>query len=544
MKTTMTIAALQLNATVGALTLNAEKICSQAWLAFNEHQADLIITPELALTGYPPEDLLLRQDFMMDVAKTFTELCAKLPPTDVIIGLPTQTEDGKQVRNSIAYIRKQQVIAYYHKQMLPNDGVFDDKRYFLNGENTTIIDWHGIRLGLAICEDFWHSPVAIAAKAEDAELLITINASPFDHEKIVRREAMMAQRVIDTGLPLIYTACVGGQDELLYDGHSFALNADASLVTRAEGFKETMLILQAQKQNGHVQLSSKQSAANIDNQDANTYQALVLALHDYIHKNHVNDVLLGLSGGIDSALVACIAADALGPEHVTGVLLPSQYTQAISNEDALILAKKLGINTLRFDIEPLVLPFHQALMPVFQNQDLDKTAENIQARCRGLLLMALSNQTGALLLATSNKSETAVGYATLYGDMAGGFSPIKDVYKTEIYRLAAYRNKLAHVIPERSMTRPPSAELRPNQQDSDSLPDYSTLDDIIYRFIELKQCETTIIAAGYSKDTVVKVIRMIIQNEYKRRQSAIGPRVTHCAFGKERRMPITQGFFE
>lgn len=353
----------------------------------------------------------------------------------------------------------------------------------------------------------------------------------------------MATRVADTGLPLIYVACVGGQDELVYDGHSFALDTAGSLVTRAAGFAEAMLVMQVSKQDGTIQIEAETVAEAVDNSDANIYQALVLALRDYVHKNHFSDVILGLSGGIDSALVACIAVDALGAEHVQGILLPSKYTADISNQDALELANNLHMQTQRFDIEPLITPFNEALTPVFQGKARDKTEENIQARCRGMLLMALSNKSGALLLATSNKSETAVGYATLYGDMAGGFSPIKDVYKTEVYRLAAYRNQLTPVIPLRTIERAPSAELSPDQKDSDSLPDYALLDDMLYRFIELKQSAETIIADGLPEADVRRILPMVSRNEYKRRQAAIGPRVTPCAFGKERRMPITQQFF-
>ncbi len=542
MHNTMTLVALQMNSTMGALATNAERIRTLAWQAYKQHHAHLIITPELALTGYPAEDLLYRHDFMTQVADTLTELCPTLPPTDIILGLPMVSADNK-VHNALVYIRNHQIYAHYYKQILPNDGVFDDKRYFTAGESSCMIDCHGIRLGLAICEDFWHPPVALAAKAAGAELLLSINASPFDHQKIRRREHVMAERVADTGLPLIYTACVGGQDELVYDGHSFVLNAQGECIGRAAGFSEAMLVVQIHKSAEKLQLQCLTPLEAADDSDANIYQALVLSLRDYVNKNGFKNVILGLSGGIDSALVACIAVDALGPTSVKGVLLPSQYTAEISNEDASALANNLQIETLTFPIEPMLAPFHAALAPIFHGKSADKTEENLQARCRGVLLMALSNKLGSLLLATSNKSETAVGYATLYGDMAGGFSPIKDVYKTEVYRLAAYRNQLSPVIPISTIERAPSAELSPCQKDSDTLPDYAVLDDMLYRFIEKRQSIETIAAAGFPIDEVRRIVKLVAHNEYKRRQAAIGPRVTPCAFGKERRMPITQHFF-
>jgi len=542
MQTDITIVALQLNSTIGALKNNAEKIKQAAWHAFETYHATLIITPELALTGYPAEDLLYRNDFLDDVEHTLVHLCSQLPPTDIIIGLPYLSDNGL-LYNSLVYIRNQHILTRYHKQILPNDGVFDDKRYFTQGHMTQVVDCQGIRVGLAICEDFWHEPVARHAKAQGAELLISLNASPFDHDKIERREHMMIARVLDTGLPLIYTACVGGQDELVYDGHSFALQHDGTLVTRAPGFVEAALVIHVQRQGNALQLHSLTPPSAVTDPEAMMYQALVLALRDYVQKNHFQHVLLGLSGGIDSALVACIAVDALGPDKVHGILLPSRYTATMSLDDAYALAASLHIRTENLTIEPLIHCFTDTLASQFQGRPADKTEENLQARCRGVLLMALSNKSGALLLSTSNKSETAVGYATLYGDMAGGFSPIKDVYKTQVYRLAAYRNRLAPVIPLRTIERAPSAELSPDQKDSDSLPDYAILDDLLYRFIEKRQSKTALIAAGFLPETVQHIVTLIARNEYKRRQAAIGPRVTPCAFGKERRMPITQQFF-
>lgn len=542
MMISLTIAALQLNPTMGALTHNADHIAAAAWQAYKQEQAQLVITPELALSGYPAEDLLLREDFLHSIKTTLVSLCQQLPPIDVILGLPLQQHE--KVYNGLVYIRAGQIIATYHKQILPNYGVFDDRRHFLPGHQALIVESHGIKLGVAICEDFWEPTVALACQQAGAELLITINASPFDQEKVALREMTMQERVTETGLPLIYTGCVGGQDEIVYDGHSFALDAQGHVIARAEGFKTNTMVIHAQKQGTTMTLTAKTPLYPIADPSAQIYQALVLALRDYVHKNGFPGVLLGLSGGIDSALAACIAVDALGKDAVLGVLLPSRHTADISNEDALLLAKALGICTHTLPIDPVVIALEQSLDPLFIGKSRDKTEENLQARARGVLLMGLSNKFGALLLATSNKSESAVGYATLYGDMAGGFAPIKDVYKTQVYALARYRNQLNPVIPERTLTRAPTAELAPNQADSDTLPDYAVLDAMLTGFIEQGQSVADLVKAGFEATEVKRIITMVSRNEYKRRQAALGPKISTCAFGKDRRMPITQRFFE
>ena len=532
------IALAQINPLLGDLAGNAQLIFQAAADAFKQG-AKLVLTPELSLTGYPPEDLLLRPAFIQAAQQQLDTLMlelASLPGLTVIVGHPQKTSAGLQ--NFASVLRDGKVIAGYAKQELPNHEVFDEVRYFIPGNQACVFECDGIQYGLILCEDAWHTGPAKQAHSAGAQVLLVPNASPYHLQKEALRIEVLRQHIALTKMPLIYVNAVGGQDELVFDGGSFALNAKGELAMAMPQFESAL---------GFVNLDSKgglekgliTSPLSVE---AQAYQALVLGVRDYIQKNGFSGVIIGLSGGVDSALVLAIAVDALGADKVRTVMMASRYTADISWIDAREMAKNLNVQYDEIPISEPVDAFERALAEQFKGLKIDATEENIQARVRGTLLMALSNKTGRLVLTTGNKSEMAVGYCTLYGDMAGGFAVIKDIAKTLVYRLCAYRNSIAPIIPERILTRAPSAELRPDQKDQDSLPSYEVLDGIVERYMEQNQSIEQIIAAGFDPESVEKVTRLIKLNEYKRRQAPPGVRVTTRAFGRDWRYPITSRF--
>ncbi len=530
----------QINPLVGDVAGNVAMIIGAANTARDTMQADLVVFPELTLTGYPPEDLLLRQGLLRRVEKGLEKLQAEIKGIAVLVGHPSGTVNV-DLYNAASLIADGKILATYYKACLPNYSVFDEKRYFVPGVVPCVVDFKGVKLGITICEDIWFAGPATAAADAGAELLINLNASPFRQGKWQLRETEVRQRVIETGLPIVYVNLMGGQDELVFDGCSFALSDTGEKVVRAPAWETGLYLVEVQKdKKGTCQLSGdivkKQSALSM------LYNGLVVGLRDYIHKNGFSKVVLGLSGGIDSALTLALAVDAIGAENVHTVMMPSRYTAQISLDDAQEMAAGLGVDYQIMSIEPVFKQFLDTLSDAFSGTEVDTTEENIQARCRGILLMALSNKTGAMVLSTGNKSEMAVGYSTLYGDMAGGYAPLKDVYKTLVFELSHYRNTLSPIIPERIITRPPSAELAVDQFDHDSLPPYAVLDVLLQQFVEEDWCYEEMIAAGGDPVVVSRVISMVNRNEYKRRQAPPGIRVTSRAFGRDRRYPITSGY--
>lgn len=527
----MKIAIAQLNCIVGDIAGNVEKIVQQARQA-KLQGATLMLTPELSLCGYPPEDLLLREDFLNACAQALKALAARLDDITVIVGHPHQEEGD--CFNAASVLQDGKILATYHKHVLPNYAVFDEKRYFSAGKDPLVFEHEGVRIGVLICADVWEPGPALASKAAGAELLLALNASPFHMEKQSARMANLRQRVADTALPVVYTNMVGGQDELVFDGASFVINANGELIHELPAFESCLRVVDFE--HGAPSVGHVASTLTLV---ASVYEALKLGLADYVHKNGFPGVVLGMSGGVDSALTLAIAVDALGADKVHAIMMPSEFTADISVNDAREMANTLGVKYTEIAIKPLFDQYLEALAPQFGGLPFDATEENLQARIRGMLLMAVSNKFGSIVVTTGNKSETAVGYCTLYGDMAGGFALLKDVPKTLVYRLCHYRNILSAVIPERIITRPPSAELRANQLDQDSLPPYDILDGIIEAYVEDDLGRDAIIAQGYAPEDVNRVIAMIDRNEYKRRQAAVGVRITHRGFGKDRRYPIT-----
>ncbi|MBK8509747.1 MAG: NAD+ synthase [Candidatus Competibacteraceae bacterium] len=529
----------QLDFLVGDIAGNADKIIASAVEARERWQADLIVFPELTLTGYPPEDLLLRPGFIAQIEPALQRLRAQIAGIAAVIGCPITTPEG--LRNAAVIVEDGELRMSYYKQLLPNYSVFDEKRYFVAGTEPGVTEIKGVKVGVTICEDVWQpGPLAQAAKA-GAQLLVNLNASPYHAGKGHQRLEVLRQRVEESRIPIVYVNLLGGQDELVFDGGSMVVGADGTLARRAPFFAAGLFPVDFQISADRL-IPVLDSVAAEPGAEEGIYQALVLGVRDYVQKNGFPGVVLGLSGGIDSALTLAIAVDALGAERVEAVLMPSRYTADMSNTDAELEAKALGVNYHLLPIEPAFQAFLQILQPLFAGLAADITEENIQARCRGVLLMAISNKTGKMVLTTGNKSETAVGYSTLYGDMAGGFAPIKDVLKTMVYRLAAWRNQQSPVIPQRVFDRPPSAELRPDQTDQDSLPPYEVLDAILQGYVEQDRSVEELIASGFERATVERVARLVIVNEYKRRQAAPGIRITPRAFGRDRRYPITSGF--
>lgn len=535
----------QVDPIVGDIDGNVRLILSTAKKAKTEQGADIVVFPEMTITGYPPEDLLLRKGLYYKVNLALTDLCEgakQLGDLIIVVGYPAMDDLGERF-NMAAWIENGTIQASYIKQNLPNYSVFDEKRYFQPGNRPCVVEFKGIKFGLLICEDVWRFFPADQVKVAGADVILNLNASPFSQEKHQDRIKTIKRRVSETKIPIIYVNQVGGQDDLVFDGGSFAVCAAGEVQVQSPEFKVALTPVQVIKQAGRVVILPGEQA-ELYQDEARIYQALVLGVKDYVAKNGFSGALLGLSGGIDSALTLAIAVDALGAEKVEAVMMPFRYTAAMSVEDAELQAKTMGVHYHAIEIETIYQQFENALMPRFEGCEADVTEENLQARIRGMLLMSISNKSGKLVLATSNKSEVAVGYSTLYGDMVGGFSPLKDVPKTLVYRLAAYRNSLSAVIPERVITRPPSAELRPNQTDQETLPDYDQLDEIIRNYVKLDRSATEIIALGFDAEEVRKVIKMIDRSEYKRRQAAPGIKITQRAFGRDRRYPITSRYTE
>lgn len=531
----------QVNLLVGDIRGNTERIVENIKHA-QELNADIIVFPELALTGYPPEDLLYRRALHKQVDEALHILCVSAHDIDILIGHPYYHND--RIYNSCSLLRSGKVLHTYHKQCLPNYGVFDEKRYFHPGDKNCIFDLKGVPTALSICEDIWEKQVCMQAAAAGARLMININASPYHVDKISLREVILKQRVSESGLNIVYLNLVGGQDELVFDGGSMAINNRGAVDFHAPLFEEGLYMLEFSTARQNHFLPVTASASLTMSREEIIYKALVLGVRDYVRKNGFRGAIVGLSGGIDSALTLCIAVDALGHENVEAVMMASRYTSAMSIEDAGSIAAGLNVKLHHLSIEPSFTAFTACLQPLFAGLPVDTTEENIQARCRGVMLMAISNKTGKLVLTTGNKSEMAVGYATLYGDMAGGFAPLKDISKTLVYTLSQWRNRQARAIPQRVMERPPTAELRANQLDQDTLPPYDILDPVLERYIELDQSPEEIVKAGFDGDTVQKIVRMVDHNEYKRRQAAPGVRITQRAFGRDRRYPITSGYRE
>jgi NAD+ synthase (glutamine-hydrolysing) len=532
------VALAQTNPVVGDVEGNAQAILEFAEQARDEHQADLVVFPELAMTGYPPEDLLLRPSLLEWCDRELTRLREQLTGITAVIGLPVREAEG--LYNSAVVLRDGRELVRYHKQLLPNYSVFDERRYFMPGTEAAVFETAGVKVGITVCEDIWQPEPALKASSAGAELIVNLNASPFHQGKYEERINTLENRVNETGCPIVYVNMVGGQDELVFDGESLVMSSHKGLLYRGPAFEESLTAVDVPI--GHPELSRHVDLSPRPDNDALVYRALVMGVRDYINKNGFGGAVIGLSGGIDSALTLAIAVDALGASQVEAIMMPSRYTADMSKDDAHAEAELLGVDYRVIPIEPAFESFLGMLEDEFRGLPVDATEENIQARCRGIILMAISNKTGRMLLTTGNKSEMAVGYATLYGDMAGGFAPLKDVVKTQVYRLARYRNSISPVIPERVITRPPSAELAPDQKDEDSLPPYDVLDSILQFFIEQDWPVQKIISAGYDEETVRRVASMVLNNEYKRRQAPPGVRVTSRAFGKDRRYPITSGY--
>lgn len=534
----MTFAIIQTNFWVGDIAGNVKKMHALT-LDAKARGADIVIFPELALVGYPPEDLLLRPTLGERVREAMAKL-AEIEGIVVILGYPHIDHHG--TFNSAAVLQDGSQKGFYHKQCLPNYGIFDEQRYFQKGLNQVLFDYKGVTIGLLICEDIWHDEPIQALKQAGADLVIVINASPFEIGKQTARKSLLTRHSSTHHLPIIYVNTVGAQDDIVFDGGSLITQSDGRVAHEGVRFLNQLLMARFDTQNKTFDTQAK--APLVLSEESEMYQALVVGLRDYVNRSGFKGVIVGLSGGIDSALTLCIAVDALGCDRVYAVMMPYEYTAQISLEDAEAQAARLNVSYTVCPIHDAVAGLRSALAPLLANSEPDVTEENLQARARGTILMALSNKFGHMVISTGNKSENAVGYSTLYGDMVGGFDVLKDVYKTDVYRLANYRNRLEDnpVIPERVITRPPSAELRPNQKDQDSLGDYDTLDSILKMYIDDDLGYKAIVAAGFEPKTVEKILGMVDRAEYKRRQGAIGTKITKKSFGRERRYPLVNGW--
>lgn len=539
------IAIAQINVTVGDLAANVQRM-ADAYRQSVGAGAQLVVFPELAVCGYPPEDLVLRPSFRLACAEAISQLAALTKDRTAAMIVGGVYEDKGHVYNAAFVLSRGEVVHVQPKVKLPNYGVFDEKRLFSAGTLPAPCDIGGVRIGILVCEDMWSDDVPKHLQQQGVQLLVSINASPYEDSKHERRLRVAARTVQQAGVPLVYANLVGGQDDLVFDGASFLMDAGGRVVTQLASFEEC------------VACPRREASVAVSSREASVYGALVLGLRDYVGKNGFSGVVLGLSGGIDSALVAAIAVDALGAQNVKGVLLPSPYNAQSSSDDALESARLLGIETVTVPITPAMQTFEAMLEPAFTQLGKNKSADapfvpvdwledpqvggNVQARIRGNVLMAISNRLGLMLLSTGNKSELSVGYTTMYGDMCGGYAPLKDVYKTTVYALSHWRNGRGRVIPENSITKPPSAELKPNQRDDDQLPPYDVLDAMLERLIEKRESVAQLIAAGYDRALVEKVEWLLRSSEYKRRQSPPGVKVTTMLHGKDRRFPLTNKF--
>jgi NAD+ synthase (glutamine-hydrolysing) len=531
----------QLNLVVGDVDGNTSRIVAATVEARDQYRADVVLLPELAVSGYPPEDLLFHSGMRTQVAQSLERLKQEVRGITLIAGYPEY--DGARIFNSAIVIRDGEVLANHRKACLPNYRVFDEKRYFTPGTEPTVLDLKGVKAGVLVCEDVWDPMPAAQARAAGAEVLLVINASPYEVDKQIQREQDVGRsRVTETGIPMVFVNLLGGQDELVFDGNSFVMDARGNVALRAPAFAEGMYVVDLAVDAAGVVTPVPGDVVPLQGQEESVYGALVQGTRDYVDKHRFPGAVLGLSGGIDSALTLCIAVDALGAERVHSVAMPSRYTSQMSRDDAALQASWLKVKHSEISIEGMFEATLAALKDEFAGRPPDTAEENIQSRCRGVLLMGISNKTGRMLLTTGNKSEMAVGYATLYGDMAGGFAPIKDCNKMLVYRLAAWRNSRSPVIPPRVMERAPSAELRHDQKDTDSLPPYEILDPILEAFIEEDLSVDQITARGFDRKTVGRILDLVKRNEYKRRQAPPGVRVSGRAFGRDWRYPITSGY--
>ncbi len=535
---TLNVCLAQLNLLVGDIAGNTQRVLESSREALNEG-ADVIVFPELTLTGYPPEDLLLRPSLDTRIEEALAAVCEAKLPIYVVLGYPKRI-DGKLYNMAGVYFEGQ-CLYEYAKQSLPNYQVFDEKRYFAEGTQSGVVTIKGVPCAISICEDIWQSKVMLDAKANQAQCMLNLNASPFHIDKSQHRQVLLNERALQGNMPIVYVNLVGGQDELVFDGGSMVVDAHGQLCAALEHFTEQTSVVSLNFNAGGCE-SINGLIAPVQPQLANIYDALVLGVRDYVNKNGFKGVLLGLSGGIDSGLTLAIAVDALGKDRVEAVMMPFKYTSQMSLHDAEDEANRLHVPYKVLPIEPMYNAFMETLADEFEGTKVDTTEENLQSRCRGVMLMAMSNKKGYLVLTTGNKSEMAVGYATLYGDMAGGFGVLKDVYKTLVFELSKYRNTIEEVIPPRVISRPPSAELAPDQVDEDSLPPYDILDEILRLYIEEDQSALSIVAKGFAEEDVRRVLRLVDVNEYKRRQAPVGVRLTQRGFGRDRRYPITNGW--
>ena len=541
-KKKISIGIVQENPIVGDIEGNLQLAIDAIDKLAKQSSPDIFLFTEMFITGYPPEDLILRDDLLDASYEAVEKLCEVKPESFIVIGYPKK--EGDSIFNCAGVLRNKSVITEYKKQELPNYEVFDEKRYFQSGKVPGIFEVNGLRVGLSVCEDIWHENVIKQLHEKKTDLILNINASPFHLDKIKERKVLISGHAINYSLPIVYANQVGGQDELVFDGTSMAMDGEGQQILQLEKFKEDYKIVNFTSDQEGKLSSEKREEIPEDKELEEVYKALVLGAKDYIQKNNFPGVLIGSSGGIDSALTAAIAADAIGPEKVRTFMLPFKFTSDMSVEDSEKLAVNLGIKHSVIPIGDIYESFADSLEDEFSGLEPDITEENLQSRCRGVILMALSNKSGELVLTTGNKSETAVGYSTLYGDTAGGFGVLKDVPKTLVYELSRYRNTISHVIPDRIIDRPPSAELAPDQQDSDSLPDYAILDKIIELYVEQDKSKVEIEESGIDKSMVDRVIRLIDLSEYKRRQAPLGVKITSRGFGKDRRYPITNKFLK
>ena len=536
MSATLNMVMAQLNLVVGDIDGNTSRVIEAAEQARDQLGADIIVFPELTLCGYPPEDLLLRPSLVLRLEQAMSRLQV-VKGIDMVIGAPLMGAHG--LENQALVMRDGQVVARYAKQHLPNYQVFDEKRYFVSGRETCVYECKGVKIALLVCEDLWYKGPVRRAKEAGADLIISLNASPFHKGKQALRHEIVRERCLESELPVLYVNMTGGQDELVFDGGSFVMNASGELVGRADYFTEDLFSVQFDK---GINAFIPTDVAEIPELCSRVYDALVTGVRDYVNKNGFKGIVLGLSGGIDSALTLAIATDALGKDRVQAVMMPYRYTSGMSLEDAEEEAGILGVEYKVLPIEPMFNAFMDTLSGEFAGTARDTTEENLQSRCRGVMLMAISNKKGYLVLTTGNKSEMAVGYATLYGDMAGGFDVLKDVPKTLVFKLSEYRNTRGYVIPQRVIDRPPSAELAPDQVDEDSLPPYDVLDTILELYIGKDHSAEAIIEEGFDREDVYRVLRLVDINEYKRRQAPVGVRITPRGFGRDRRYPVTNGW--